>query len=386
VIGNGQIEMTLPAAEKSPARTIKSDTLDASGDATGALKNAQFSHHVTFLEENGKDGRRSANSDVLVLEMNDTAVASALFTGTATFTDDDLSAHAAEARYEPSEGMLRLRGRDKRGDPGVADARVTVDAESIDIGLESRRIGARNKVKSSLLARKDGGKRGAAAGDKDGHLPGLLQQDSAVSITADELAYDGDSGRALYTGRAWLSQGDTDIRAQMIDIQQQAGDLTATGGVRSTLVFDSGRSSGDADVLRYMDAERTVTYTAPTRAGSAAPVLAHVTGPQGDLRAQRIIVYLAREESRLERLVAEDDVLASIEKRTVRGARLVHTAKDDTYKVTASRSTPAIVEEGCRETKTPPGGGTLTFSKSTDSMDIKGEGSRTQTARKPSCQ
>ena len=34
LIGNGGVAMTLPAAEKSPAAPCRSDTLDASGDAT----------------------------------------------------------------------------------------------------------------------------------------------------------------------------------------------------------------------------------------------------------------------------------------------------------------------------------------------------------------
>jgi hypothetical protein len=160
----------------------------------------------------------------------------------------------------------------------------------------------------------------------------------------------------------------------------------------------SGPSQGAADELHYTDSARTIVYRGgtsaaadPVAAGSrgtppassvAGPPLARLTGPQGDLRARRITLFLAAAESRLERLVAEDDVLARIDARTVTGHRLQYLASDESYHVTGTRAMPLTVEEECREMK----GQALTFTRAADRMVIDGQGvRRTEMQRKPSC-
>jgi lipopolysaccharide export system protein LptA len=401
--GAGGVAMTLPAANDEPARTIRASTLDAQAANDGTLTGARFAENVKF-EEAGSDSKRAATSDVLTLDLSDSSISRALFHGNATFTDGDLRSTAAQARYEPTSGRLELRGRDQRGDPAVADARVTIEAERIDIALESKRIEAQGRVKSTLLSAKDGQ---AKNGDKTTQLPGLLKQDQPARLTADAVTYDADAGVAVYTGRAWLSQGDTEIRAHSIELQQKAGDLIARGGVRSRFLFDDGRrSEGEAEELRYADEKRTMTYlaTAPTGAaatgtapdkppagsgGAGKAATAHLTGPQGDLRGRRITIFLATAESRLERLEAEDDVLAKVsDARTARGATLTYRARDESYTIKGTSARPASVEEnttaeGCREVK----GGTLTFNRSADTMDVDGQGERrAKWQQKASCQ
>ena len=153
----------------------------------------------------------------------------------------------------------------------------------------------------------------------------------------------------------------------------------ARGDVRSTMAIESsasGPSQGAADDLHYTDSARTIVY----RGGASSP--ARLTGPQGDLRARRITLFLAAAESRLERLVAEDDVVARIDARTVTGGRLQYLASDESYHVTGTRAMPLTVEEECREMK----GRTLTFTRAADRMVIDGQGvRRTEMQRKPSC-
>ena len=214
----------------------------------------------------------------------------------------------------PAGGTLRLTGRNAKGGPRVADRRVTIDADSIDVGLETRLIDARGRVKTTLLPDDPAAPASRTKGQPvqtNSGLPGLLAQDKEAKVTADtNLVYDGVNGTAVYSGRAWLWQGETEIRGDSIDINLNKGDLIARGSARSMLVFESGRSEGQGDQIRYVDADRKVTYVAapPQTPGSRDPVreAAQVSGPQGDLRGGRIDVFLAPNESRVQRIEATE--------------------------------------------------------------------------------
>ena len=379
LMGNGGVTMTLPAAKDAPGRTVKAVTLDARAGADGALTAARFEHNVSFAE-----AARLATSDLLTLDLSDASISKADFDGKATFIDGDLKSTAARARYDPTSGRLELRGRDLRGDPAVSDSRMIIEAERIDIALESKRIDAQGRVKSTLLSEKDGR---AKDGDKTTQMAGLLKKDEPAILTAEALSYDADRGTAVYTGRAWLKQGATEILAQSIELQQKAGDLIASGNVRSKFLFDDQkRSDGEAEEFRYADAQRTMTYLASDAKATPA---AHLTGPQGDLRGRRITVFLAASESRLERLEARDDVIAKIDKRTARGARLNYQVHNESYEISGTPVRPATVDEnrgadGCWEVT----GRTLTFDRSTDTMDVRDDQQelRAKWQPKASCQ
>jgi lipopolysaccharide export system protein LptA len=334
-----------------------------------------------------------AASDALELTMQDEAIASALFTGHATFSDGDLNASARQAQYEPGTGKLHLRQPDERGHPPqVSDHRVAIYGDLLDIELDARGITGKGSIKSTLTASPPAAS--AKGAEADGHLPGLLQQNQPAHVTSDDITYDGDKGSARYSGRAWLTQDQTWIRARTIDLQEKSGDLIATGSVTSAIVMDGGVSTGKANELRYIDSMRTITYTAlpPAKPGDAAP-LAHVVGSQGDLSARSVTVSLGTAESKLEQLEATDDVRGTIDARIVRalgvGGRLLYRTSDDSYTVRAARSGWVVLNEVtdgiCREMQ----GLTLTFSRSADTINVDGEQKkRAQWKQKPnaSCQ
>ncbi len=217
-----------------------------------------------------------------------------------------------------------------------------------------------------------------------------MKEGQAASVNADRLDYKGGNGRAEYTGSATLVQGDTAIRGDSIVLDQQKGDLVASGSARSTLILDKGRTDGRANEIRYDEAERTVTYSPGnvppttgqgTTAGQGISVpLAQVSGPDGDLRAERIEVVLAREENGVERLEAYTRVTMVLGPRTATGARLTYHAREERYVMSGAGVTPVSIRESCRETT----GRTLTFFKSTDRMIVDGnETRRTETNTKP---
>ena len=380
VAGTGRTQVTLPAGAGSPARRIEAETFEVGNDdAGGHLSRARFSDQVVFREGNaGGAESRVVRSQKLTVEMSAEEITRAVFLGNTTFEERELAASAAEATYVPKGGGLRLRGKDARGTPRIADHRITVDAPSIDVALDTRRIDAAGGVKAAL---RPGGARGKAPGPAT-RLPGLLRQDEQASVTAESLSYAAASGSALFSGSARLWQGDTEVGAQSIDMQQETGDLVATGAARSTIVFETGASTGRAHEIRYIDSARLITYIAGKTGSGAAGDLAQLNGPQGDLHARRIEVRLAAER-RMDQIDARGEVTALVDMRTVKGAALVYRAGDESYHVTGTRTAPVVVEEACKVMR----GRELTYSRSTDTMSIDGQmRSRTHAKSRSACQ
>ena len=103
---------------------------------------------------------------------------------------------------------------------------------------------------------------------------------------------------------------------------------------------------------------------------------AQLSGSQGDLTAQRIVVYLAKAESRMERLEAFDEITLRLDTRVATGSRLTYFTADERYVLSGTAAVPVTVVEMCRETS----GQTLTFFKTADSIIVDGnEQRRTQT-------
>ena len=178
--------------------------------------------------------------------------------------------------------------------------------------------------------------------------------------SAAALDYDSQQRRGTYAGRARLWQGDTTIRAERIVLDEGRGDLEGSGGVQSTLALKAAPSAAGApaagsaapprgtiaraETMRFVDAARTATYTTGAR----------MSGPQGDLSADRIELVLAAEGRTLERIEGYGTVAARVEGRDAKGARLTHLTSDGRYVLTG---TPVQFTEECRVTT----GRTLTF-------------------------
>jgi lipopolysaccharide export system protein LptA len=378
-VGRDGVRLELPAAADTPARGIAARTLDAEGEAGRGLTSVHFRDNVEFREHaaTGEDTRK-ASSRLLEVSLDGDAFRSAVFAGQVRFTDGALTAAAAEAEYDPEKGALVLTGVENGEAPRVADDRISIEAASIDVTLEGRSMVAAGAVRTRLRP--------------SDTAPGLLQKEQPANVSATRLEYDGEAQRAVYIGAAQLWQGDTAIRADRIALDQTSGALTAAGDARSTLSIDGATSVGRAEEIRYDDTVREISYigiapplatAGPTPpAAPAAGVPAQLSGPQGDLTATRIVVLLAQDESRMERLEGYDRITLRQEGRVATGARLTFHAADERYVMSGSAAAPVRVVEPCRETT----GKTLTFFKSADRIVVDGnEEIRTRTTSGGGC-
>jgi LPS export ABC transporter protein LptC len=381
-----RVELTMPEEPGVAERRIKANALDAKGEPGRGLTRALFTGGVLYRERGaGVDrGATSAALDV-GLKPGLSTIEDAHFSRNVRFEDGSMFALAAAGRYDIDKGSLALSGSEPGAlVPHVVNEQITVDAKTVDVLLEGPVVRANGSVKSQLQPAKKGGQ---APGDhaNDVKLPSMLKQDQPVFVVADALDYDGAQAKGVYTGSALLFQGDTTIKAPSIVVDDKTGDLTASGGVTTTSILEGtskadGRPAGGqggadrkgervpstatAADMTYSDADRRLTYTGDV----------HMTGPDGDMKAAKIELYLKPSGDELERLEAYDALTLREQNRTTTGLRMTYTTADEKYIVSGRPVT--IIDQCERETT----GKTLTFVKASDSIVIDGSQQiRTQT-------
>src|SRR5262245_12225211 len=116
----------------------------------------------------------------------------------------------------------------------------------------------------------------------------MFKEKESAFVTGVRLDYEGEGGKAIYSGNARLWQGETEVQGATIELDEQYGNLRATGSARSNMILQyvdrktqtrtEVPSVATAEELFYEDALHRVTYTTN----------AHVTGPQGDLTADKV--------------------------------------------------------------------------------------------------
>jgi lipopolysaccharide export system protein LptA len=135
-------------------------------------------------------------------------------------------------------------------------------------------------------------------------------------------------------------------------------------------------SIAHAAEIRYADRAHTITYAAVKNPLGVVAIQAQLSGPQGDLHADRIEVLLPAAGGRIDRLEAYTSVSLKLDTRMATGDRLTYFAEDERYLMSGAGARPVKVVEACKETT----GKTLTFFKATDRIIVDGnEEIRTQT-------
>jgi LPS export ABC transporter protein LptC len=385
LLGRDAVQLTLPPEDDVPTRTVRAATLDATGTPDKGLTRAVFSGGVQYREQSATVGRGANAADLdMALEGGLNAITEAHFLHGVRFVDGLLTALAADARYNVRNGTVALSGSEP-GTPGphVVNDKIVVDATTVDMTLEGPKMKAAGNVRSTLQPPAPP-KPGETASDVK--MPAMLKQDQPVQVLADALDYDGGTALAVYRGAARLFQGDTSIKGETIAIDNKAGNMTASGGVTTTTVLTTSTSTKDAETkdadardaktkdrtpsvatardLKYEDATRRLTYTGT----------AHMSGPEGDMTASRIELYLKPSGDELDRAEAYDNLTLREQNRETRGSKMIYTTANETYVITG---TPVKIVDQCkRETI----GRTLTFNKGTDSVVVDGNSQiRTQT-------
>jgi lipopolysaccharide export system protein LptA len=389
---NQNVTLDLPAAADAPARRITSATLNAEGP--NGLQTATFAGGVTYreLKPAGRRGAppptdRTARSLRLIVQTQPGlgALQQADFRGNAHIEDGATVADAPRAVHQVAQDSfdLGLSPGDPGPPPSLNDGRVLVYAKAINFTIGTKKLRAENDVRSSVqptrtepekkgAAPNQGRGRGATKATDAAHMPSMLAQDQPVSVTANKMDYDGGAGVATYTGQAKLWQDQTQVQGDVIIVDDQNGNLTARGHVRSVMFFDevdaktgkkqAVQTTATGDAMVYEDAKRIATYT------TGPTAQAHLVGSEGDVTAEQIQLFLKEGSKELDRAEAEGKVTVIEGFRTATGQHLTYTPANETYVMTGA---PVEVVEkppnDCRISNAT----TITFRKAAEAMTME---------------
>lgn len=374
------VRLEFPAEGQTPARSVRAAMLDSTANEKGDLSGARLTDGVEYREVTGTPpAARVVRARMLDLTftpgMGD--ITDARFSGAVRFDEGELHATSAAARYQVDHGVIELSG-DENATPTVADTRILVDAREIVLTVEGPKIGATGAVRSVLGPDKKTGA-GREESPDQVRLPGFLSENQPINVTADALDYDGALSRAVYNGHARLWQGEAAVQGDGLTLDTKAGNLTATGSVRSTwIVGQSDEQTKQKKGMPTIASARDLEYDDRTRRATYSTD-AHVNGPQGDLIARKIELYLGRETDEFERVEAYEAVTWRESGRAATGDRLSYVAAEQRYELTGR---PVRIVEECREST----GRTLTFYKSTDGVLVDGQQvARTRTKSGSNC-
>ncbi len=336
-----KVVVTLPPAKDSPARTIRSPTLAATGNEKEGLTSAHFETGVTF-EEQGSAGAkdiRKATSQTLTLKLAGglDAIEKADFRQNVEFTDRDLRARADAAEYREKEGVLLLRQAEKGAKriPNVTDAKVQVDAISIDLNTKTHDLSARGDVRTVTQPDPErAAKRGSA----------LFNDKEPVKGLSDTFTFVNASGRAVYKGtpaaQARVFQGKSDVVGDEIQLDDATQNLDAKGRVATTFEMTA-QAEGQATpakpteyhakalAFHYDDGKRIADYE-----GTAASLVT-MKSADGDTEGQRMTLRLAEQGRSLTHLHVEGSVFSTIPGGyEAIGNVLDYDVASDTYRLT----------------------------------------------------
>ena len=393
---NENVQVDLPPDGDIPQRRIRSTTLLATGTPPGGITNAAFVGNVEFKENRVAKGNvaaidRNAKSDRLDAKTKPGFgdLESADFHNGVHFTDGpDTAAEAPTAVYSiPNDTLDLSRGQGDTGvGPHVTNARMTVEALNIQMTLTSQKMKADTNVRSRMIQQSN--QQGKSDQVK---MPSMLKPDKPVNVRSNRLDYDGDKSVAVYSGNARLWQDDTDIKADTIVLEDKTGNMHATTNVTTIMTLeeadDKPSATKDKDRaakpptpptittandLVYQDNEHQATYT-----GSP-----HMKGPDGDVTAETIVLFLAEQGGQLERAEADGNVVSKQEQRRAYGRHLTYVAKDDIYTMVG---VPAKVYDdvspNCKYTEAA----TVSFKKAVNTTSASGTGNIPQHSQNIAC-
>ena len=412
---NENVQVDLPPDGDGPSRRIRAASLMATGapaapgGGAGGIQAATFLGDVEYRESRAARGQlaaidRTAKSKRLDIKTKPGFgdLEQADFHSSVHFTDGArTTADAPMAVYAIARDRLELSpgSGDTGPGPHVSDGRISVEARGIEMTLGTQAMKADTRVRSVMIPQS--GKPAATSGSSPARgtavpgavapasqppakaaaaevvkLPSMLKQDQPVNVSSNRLDYDGAKSVATYEGNARLWQDDTVIQADKIVLEDDTGNLHATSKVVTvmTLTTPDDKASKDAkkdvkpdaepthttaDALLYEDGKHKATYTGNT----------HMSGPSGDLTADRLELFLAEQGGQLERAEADGNVVSRQEARRAYGKHLTYIAKDDIYTMTGS---PVKLYDDAAPNCKVSEGAIARFHRTGNTMDVSG--------------
>ena len=285
-------------------------------------------------------------------------VASIVQRGGFAYSDGDRKAWADHARYTPADQMLTLIGS-----PRVVEGGMSTTARTMRINRVSGDAFADGDVKStySQLKEQPGG--------------ALLASSDPIHVTSRGMTAHRSPAIAVYTGGARLWQNANVVEAPSIQFDRDRRSVTAEGNGQqvSTVLVQVDKAGKATPVtitstsLTYADSERKVHFAGGVLVKGADMT---ITAKQMDVlllpRTQASTNQSLAGEGRLDKIVADGNVVIQQPTRRATGGKLVYTSAEDKFVLTGGSPSIFDAEHGQIT------GDSLTFYKRDDRVLVKG--------------
>ena len=335
-----------PSAPATGQTLITATRFTAQFDAEGQLKSVHGAPNTRVVSSDpGHPDRVSVGNTIDASFRPGQGIEFLVQQGNVAYTDADRKAWADRIRYTPADQLLALTGS-----PRVVQGGVTTTARAMRLNRSTGDAFADGGVKttySDLKPQPDGA---------------LLSSSSPIHVTARTMAVHRSSAGALYTGSVRLWQDANVVEAPAIEFDREkrsmlargsagdgsAGDASPSQAVSTVLVQVS--KSGKVTPVRvtssrltYSDEQRTAHFDGGV---VAKAVDFTVTASQMDVflqaRGQPADGQAVGNAARLDRLVAQGQVVVTQPTRRATGDQLVYTASED--KFVMSGGSPSIFD------------------------------------------
>ncbi len=283
-----------------------------------------------------------SSSDILdvIFEQRNT-VSSISQSGYFVYTEGDRKGTAERAVYTPADRRIALTGS-----PRMTDKGISVVARSMRMDFATGDAVAEGQVKTTYT------------GLKPMQQGALLASSDPIHVTADTMTATRSPSKANYQGNARLWQGANVISAPSIEFDQNRRSVIArafaTGQVSISLLQAAKASKPElvtvtSKSFSYVDQERKAHLEGPVvvRQSSVSQSDATIAADQMDMFLQPSGQESSPGTSpagagKVERIVAQGNILITQQGREATGDQLVYTASDDKFVLTGK--SPSIFD------------------------------------------
>jgi lipopolysaccharide export system protein LptA len=333
-----------PATGSGQQTLVTAAKFVAGFDGSGHFTSVHGEPDARIVSQNPGQPDRISTSQVLDATFQPgSGIQSVVQQGNVFYVDGERKAWGDRARYTPTDQVLILTGS-----PRVADGGMTTTAGTMRLNRATADAFAEGNVKTTYsdLKLQPGG--------------ALLSSSSPIHVTARSMTVHGTSAIALYTGDARLWQDANVVEAPSIEFNRDHRSMVAEGSVVSqtvsTVLVQTDRSEENhtpkstplaitCTRLTYADSERKAHFEGDVVAKGAGVT---ITAKKMDafLQARGSANQPPSGAGKLDKIVAQEQVVITQPNRHANGDLLTYTAADDKFILTGGPPSIFDAEHG----------------------------------------
>ncbi|OLB20530.1 MAG: LPS export ABC transporter periplasmic protein LptC [Acidobacteriales bacterium 13_2_20CM_55_8] len=338
--GPAQIALRPTGGGTNPQTIVTAGSFQARFRNRGRLASVHGAPDARITTSNpGQPDRVSSSNTVDVSLGANGSVDSIVQQGAVAYVDGERKAWADRARYTPADQMLTLTAS-----PRVVEGGMTITANTMRLNRSTGDAFAEGNVKSTyseLKAQPNGA---------------LLASSSPIHVTSQSMTAHRSPAVAVYIGNARLWQEANVVQAPTIEFDRDSRSVIARGPNAqkvSTVLVQTDRSGKSTPLtitsahLVYADSDRKAHFDGGVLAKGADLTL---SASQMDVflqaRGQAAATQSAPSAGKVEKVVAQGQVVVTQPTRRATGQQLVYTSAEDKFVLTGGPPSIFDAEHG----------------------------------------